>query len=133
MKPLSKPKEMSIEFADCFPGLTSSSEYVKADAMAPHILLPTFAACFMLDFSTSILAPDSNESILMPEKVLMTDPSDPACEDLTSAVSEEDLGAVLAVAFADVFVFTAKVFERVTVLGLRLGVSAGELLALLTG
>lgn len=68
----------------------------------------------------------------MPEMVLITEPSDPPWEDLTRAVSEDDLGPGLAVVLEGVFVFTAKVLERVTVLGLRLGVSLGEPMGVLT-
>lgn len=69
----------------------------------------------------------------MPEMELMTEPNDPPWEDLTSAVSEDDLGPGLAVVLPGVFVFAANVLERVTVWGLRLGVSPGEPVGVLTG
>lgn len=85
----------------------------------------------MPDLSTSILGPDNSVSILMPEIEFMTEPKDPPCEDLTSAVNEDDLG--LPTTLAEFFVLTANVLERVTMLGLRLGVSPGDEVAVLTG
>lgn len=69
----------------------------------------------------------------MPEMELMTEPNDPPWEDLTRAASEADLAPGLPAMLEGAFVFTAKVLERVTILGLRLGVSPGEPAGVLTG